>query len=200
MHDWGENSEKADRFVFLDISARGVDAESVAKLFPDGVVTISGSADIDASLKSYGMTRAMLIRELNGEISTKFADGEIQGIDLLSLLNSGAEGGSTTQPLDGAGTTEFGQMTAKMFINRGIASISKSLIQTGTLEVQLYGHADLFAGSLALRAQKIIDKKPGEDRLFVGGSFKAPLVTLEPAPLRKVIDNDNNDQDSDISN
>ena len=196
----GENSENEDRYVFLDLSARGVDAGAVGNLFPEGIVSMSGSADIDASLKSYGMTRGMLVRELNGEISTKFADGQIRGIDLFELLNSKTESGRTTQPLDGTGATNFQQMSAKMFINRGVAYISKGLIQTEDSIVQLYGHADLFAGSLALRAQKLVDEVPGEDRLFVGGSFKAPLVTLEPAPLREIIKNNNTSDETDISN
>ncbi len=197
----GENSENEDRYVFLDVSARGIDAEKVGSLFPAGMVRISGTTDIDASLRSYGKTRAMLIRELNGEITTKFENGEIGGIDLLALLNSGSDGGSTTQPLDGAGASEFQHMAIKMFINRGIASISKGLIEADEANVQLYGHADLFEGSLAVRAQKLIDQIPEEDRLFIGGSLKAPLVTLEPAPLRKIApENSTATEDSDISN
>ena len=143
---------------------------------------ISGTVEIDASLRSSTLSWRKMIRNLNGDLAINFTEGEIKGIDLPTLLLAQPDENGIVRPLDENGETRFSTFTVKAFINQGIASLSKGHIQSEDMNIQIFGNADIYAGSLALTAQQVSQGTPSPKRLLIGGTFKVPLTALERGP------------------
>lgn len=196
----GQHQADQGKVHSVEASLRNADAAALSAFLSDGKIGPSGQMDVDINMKSSGLEATQLLPNANGELYFNIRDGQIVGLDLNSLLTQENEGSSVLHPLSIGGSTPFEQFETKFFINRGIASISKSVLKSENSSIQFHGNADLFRGGIALRAQSLTDEGPTGQRLFIGGSLNNPLVSLEaaspatprPAPASTPTQDDNN--------
>lgn len=175
--------------AFLEFSARQIDIDSLSEFFPQAVLGAEGKADIDTNLRSKQFFAGLQAKGLDGSISVRLKEGTLVGIDLPTLLSGETSQSSANgQALDSDSETQFQSSEFKFFLNDGIASISRSRINTDTQEYQLIGSIDLSQGNLAMRAQEITEAGPQPARLFIGGTITDPFVTIQNSSLKNSSD------------
>ncbi|MEM9332786.1 MAG: AsmA family protein, partial [Pseudomonadota bacterium] len=176
----GERQEQDGPLVLMEVTATDVDAASVSELFPERLIGMTGKGNFNASLRSKTFAGLLGVSGLNGSLTTSLENGSITGIDIPFLLSR-----SNDKPIGAelGDKTDFQNARFNFFISNGIASISQSTIDGEQSKIQMIGRVDLRQGNLALRAQEITDGAPEPERLFIGGTLKAPLVSLKKSQL-----------------
>ena len=178
----GERQEEDGPLVLMEVTAMDVDAASVSELFPERLIGMTGKGNFNASLRSKNFAGLLGVSGLNGSLTAGLENGSITGIDIPLLLS-----GNNDNPIgaDLGDKTEFENARFNFFLNNGIASISQSSIDNQQSKIQMIGRVDLRQGNLALRAQEVTDGAPEPERLFIGGTLKAPLVSLKKSKLEQ---------------
>lgn len=180
----GERLKGDKQQAFLDISASQMDAGSITNLIDKKLIGINGKTSFVASIRTNNLKDGLLNSGLNGSFTGNFNSGEIIGVDLPSLLKKKAdEPGVQIKGFDEDAITSFQKMKIKLFLNNGIAAVSKSIIQTvDNLKVQVIGDVNLHEGKLDLQLQELTENGPKENRLFIEGTTLEPLITLKSGP------------------
>ena len=185
----GERFENDSQQLFLQLSGRGVDAGSISTLLAEAPVSISGTADIDLDLRLNEMSADKPFGRMDGVVSLLMEKGNLNGIDFIRLLDKSTAGVSPEVLDFSSGGTPFEELSYKMFLNGGLASISKASFRSGDALIQVFGNADFKTGTLALRAQEVTEAGPEPERLFIGGTFSSPLVALKPGEPKPAPEN-----------
>ncbi|MEM7289081.1 MAG: AsmA family protein [Pseudomonadota bacterium] len=167
--------------LVLKISANDTDISEVMSLLGDQAMSISGTGNIDADLRTVAPLKNFTALEVNGSASISANSGQIVGIDLPALLNGEQ---TDTSKLKSGGATDFETFSLKFFLNDSNASISKAnIVSDAGDNILLIGDMNLRAGTLALRAQKTTEDGPEPERLVIGGTLSQPLVSVTQSKL-----------------
>ncbi len=182
----GKRDNEGTSLILMEATGNDFDTEALFGLFPESSIGISGKVKIAANLRSKNLTGLMNMDGLNGVVTANMTDGTVQGIDMNGLLAMETE--EQNSDIDEAqlgGGTSFQNANFKLFIHNGVASLSQSEMNNDTTAIRLQGRVDLRQGNLALRAQKVTEGEPEAERLFIGGTLNAPLVSLKKSGLRQ---------------
>ncbi|MGI9353144.1 MAG: AsmA family protein [Rhizobiaceae bacterium] len=176
----GKRLEEDNPLILMDLTATDVDAAAVSDIFPDRSISLTGKGTFSANLRGKSLTSMLNTNGLNGSVNANLSNGSIVGIDIPGLLSGSFNNtdGNSNEIVLGQGTS-FETSEFRFFISNGIASISQSSIDSANAVIQMIGRVDLRQGNLALRAQEITEDGPEPERLFIGGTLKAPLVSLK---------------------
>ena len=174
----GERLANEKRQAFLDISATDMDADSITKLLGAETFGISGKTSFVANVRSNKLKDGLLKSGLNGSFSGKFSDGEITGIDLNELISDDSQDAPINLTgFDNDASTAYQTMDIKLFLNNGIATVSKTKIQTDSIMIQAIGEIDLPEGKLNLQLQELSDQGPKQARYLIKGFANNPSFT-----------------------
>lgn len=196
-----ERSDDGSSTIHVEVSASDVDATEVSALIPEKLLGLTGTGNFTASLRSNSLTELLGAKGLNGSISASLVDGSIVGIDIPGLLKGEAEGG-----IAGPAESELGERTTfesarfNLTVNNGISSVSNSTIAMEDTSIRLFGRVDLRRGNLAIRAQELTDQGLEPERLFIGGTLQAPLVSLKKSEVDPRDNQENASDQTTISN
>lgn len=191
----GQRTEDETPLVLADISAKNLDMAEFSSVFSETLIGSTGRGNLDVSLRTRDISSILNINNLSGTISANLVDGAISGIDFRSLLNSSSE--DLEQNTGPGQLTEFQSSTLKMFIINGVASHSQTLHSEDQEDIGIVGRVDLRQGNLALTVEASGDSPGDIDRLFIGGTLRAPLVSNKRTSIRK---NSPTEDDAKISN
>lgn len=180
----GERISEDKRQAFLDISASDMDAESIGSLIGKKLVGINGKTSFVANVRTNKLADGFFNSGLNGAFTGNFSSGEINGINLPTLMSQKTEENQLKiDGFDESASTNFKEMKIKLFLNNGIAAVSQSTIQTtNDMKIQAIGDLNLYDGSLDLQFQEIGNDGPKENRLIIKGSTMKPSVMLQNGP------------------
>lgn len=181
---FGESVVEDKKQAFLDAAATDVDAGSLSSLLSETRFTINGTARIDANVRGKDFASLLARQGVSGTIEAKLENANIDGIDLPGLLASlkSDESDQGVQSLP-AGNTNAEEFSISLFLTDSIANIGVASLVSADTKIQLLGSIDVRLGNLALRAQEVTDEGPEPERLFLGGTLKNPLISLQK--LRK---------------
>lgn len=176
--------EGENPLVILDIAANDVQTSTIFELLPGTSTSLSGKGNINANLRSRSLSGLLTTKDLNGSLSASLDDGFLIGLDIPFLLSRNITQDEPEPTGDLIGSeTPFMSADFKFFVNNGIASISQSTINSPAGNIRMIGRVDLRHGNLALRAQEVTETGPEPERLFIGGTLKAPLISLKKSNL-----------------
>ena len=157
-----------------------MDTGELSALFADHKIRFAGDAKLQLELRGETIRDIFTRNAISGLFTASFQDGSIQGIDLPALLASAARSEDDDEKSVNLGSeTSFSAAEASMFINDSIATIIRSSVQTNDMDVRLFGRIDLHRGNLSLRALDASNGLDQAERLFMGGTLEAPLVSLK---------------------
>lgn len=147
---------------------------------------LSGAANAEFSGKSGGRTLQEVRQSASGMLKLEVSNGVLSGADLQQLLLLSQPGSSSVNLPALSGETAFRALDAEISLSPTIASISKFHVANSKVTGEATGQARFGEGGIAIHLKLspgpaalsgLSPTKPA--RLFIGGSFKAPLVTLE---------------------
>lgn len=177
----GERIEEDTSQSFLELTARDLEPSALTTYFEKPALNFNGKTDIDANLRTNTMPEGSFLKGLNGTLNATITNGSIEGINLLSLLNTEEE--SQNEGI-GKGQTDFEKLELNAFLNNGIASIGQANAFFPDSKVQLIGDINFVDSGIALTAQKVSENGPEKERLFIGGTLKNPLLSLRKGPQK----------------
>lgn len=177
---FGERIENGNLEGFLDASGTGLNATELSALFTSHKIRFSGESKVLARLRGNDMRDILNRRGLAGSLEIRLTNGAIAGLDLPLLLSGNIKETNSTSAVSGLGSeTAFDSASVNLFITDNIATIGKSAINSGDRLYRFFGRIDLNQGNLSLRAQEVDQDGPQPERLFLGGTLSAPLVSIK---------------------
>jgi len=168
-----------------------------------GSAPISGRVNLESHLDSRGTTLPELIQALNGELTFRFEDGALEGIDPVQLLRSGwaqLEGKPTPAPLpEGRQLTE---LSGSLQLRDGIAYNSDLSGKSPLLRLRGRGEVDLPQQQINYTLETVIvaslEGQGGADvanlngitvPVTLSGALAAPAINVDSkALLRATLD------------
>ena len=166
--------------VFVDISASDMNSESISNLVGSKLISITGKTSFTTSLRTSKLNDGVLSSGLNGTFTGDFNSGTLAGINLLEIL--AAQNQQTAEQIAEfvpQATTPFQTMKVKLFLNNGIAAVSKSTLVTDEKTVQAIGDINFNEGKLNLQLQELTQEGPRAERFLLQGTFLEPTITLK---------------------
>ena len=175
---------KGSNEIEIDGVLQNIDFGSFAEEFHGGRISTSGVAKIKFNLKAMGKHAVNDFTNFSGSISAQFGEGQLEGLDLIKAIPALAnnDGFVTLDEVEGA--TPFQKLQIDMLVHNGVGWITKGAAENEANSFRLSGKTDLINGGLAIyadvRNKSNSNTAPEQQRLFIGGSINAPLVTRTP--------------------
>lgn len=160
-----------------------------------GESSVSGVANIKASLTTRGNSMAAIKSTLNGNAEFSFQDGAITGIDVGALIKQAEavlKGDLAAAMVKGEGKTAFSNMSGTAQITNGLVNNNDLLVTSGLVNIKGAGTANLVSEKIdyrltlqrtkALEAKETTDTKDLKNILIpvnVKGTFAKPSVQLD---------------------
>ena len=182
----------------VDEVLSGVQIGPLLRDFSGKPEQLTGKAELSARLMSSGLDGAGLMRNLNGSVALRLADGALKGVNLAAIMRQ-AEALLTSKPAppqDGPNQTDFSDLAATLTLTDGVARNDDLLLRSPLLRVSGAGSADLAAeridylvraslvGTLTGQGGKSLDKVRGVTvPVRVRGSFDKPEYALDSEAL-----------------
>ena len=180
----GKRQDADDSLILVDLNASDINVRALFNFISTEAIELTGTGKVTANLRSRSLSGLMAADGLNGSLTASVADGAVNGINIPGLLaNPSGEENSDFDETELGGNTTFQSTDFKLFITNGIASLSQATLNSDDATIKMIGRVDLRQGNLALRAQEITESGPEPERLFIGGTLKAPLVSLKKSSL-----------------
>jgi len=181
---FGERVDESKRQAFIELTAANVNLSRINALIWQTPVTMNGRSSFKVNARSNTLADGILTSGLNGALEGSVTNGQISGVNLQTLLSheDGAEL-IIEKSFNETAATDFDTMDFKIFMNNGIAAVSKAELATATGNIQIIGDANLTNGELDLQIQKKTEDGPGPKRLFVSGSLSSPDVSMRDGPV-----------------
>ena len=147
----------------------------------------SGRGKATLALLARGRTPDEMLASLTGRASLTLRDGTLGGFDLLATGRATRTGRLPRQENVWSGSTPFAELSAKLRLSDGVATLSHMRLIGRPLAAQVRGRVDLVRGAIALRgevASVLPDAdadanawlRPGAAGFFVGGTILTPLL------------------------
>jgi AsmA protein len=160
-----------------------------------GESSVSGVANIKASLTTRGNNMTAIKSTLNGNAEFSFQDGAITGIDVGALIKQAEavlKGDLAAAMVKGEGKTAFSNMSGTAQITNGLVNNNDLLVTSGLVNIKGAGTANLVSEKIdyrltlqrtkALEAKETTDTKDLKNILIpvnVKGTFAKPSVQLD---------------------
>ena len=172
---------------------------SVADLLGDLLrreARLSGRADLEADLRTRGLTQPELVASLSGRVAMRMPEGQLQGIDLDALvqnIEAQIRGQAKPPQPSGGGRTRFSQLQATAQIEQGILETQDLRVAADHFKASGTGRIDLPREELDLKLEARVDQAPPGSALEqikgvaipvrVMGSFQSLEYRLDPGPV-----------------
>ncbi len=172
---------------------------SVADLLGDLLrreARLSGRADLEADLRTRGLTQPELVASLSGRGALRMPEGQLQGIDLDALvqnIEAQIRGQAKPPQPSGGGRTRFSQLQATAQIEQGILETQDLRVAADHFKASGTGRIDLPREELDLKLEARVDQAPPGSALEqikgvaipvrVMGSFQSLEYRLDPGPV-----------------
>lgn len=175
-----------------DITLTNIDLGELTSLYGPGLVTLGGKGNARFKLKSIAPDKDNLLRYLNGDGRITGENGEIQGVNLQTVLDAEESPQNTNSSAVFSGTTDFDVIKLEFFIANGLAFLRNSELVNPDYSVKLGGRSDLAGRTLALRGKLLKQVEPQNEGdakqtltlpFFVGGTSTEPLYIGLPSKL-----------------
>ncbi|MEM9810715.1 MAG: AsmA family protein, partial [Pseudomonadota bacterium] len=173
-----------------------------------GTERLIGGGDINLALKTSGLSQRAWVRGLNGTVGADIANGEILGIDLAEIANTGltlvdnvrsgtsvpqsllsAAGNLATNAVRPSAKTSFDLADFGIAVRNGVATIGNAQIVSDTLRARIGGNVSLLPQTVDMDIA-LAGKLPEETGykemplpVSIGGSFNDPKVSVDTKPL-----------------
>ncbi len=163
------------------LEAKGADAR---QLLDDlaGIKQLTGTADVSIDLSATGTSQAEMVSTLDGTAGLTLSNGELEGIDVVALVQgvqrSILEGWTTT----GNGSTRYSRLDARFKVRDGIAETRQLTLQGPGLSVTGEGAADLLRRKLEFKVVPQVANAGGSGVLqlpvpvVIEGPWSAPRI------------------------
>jgi len=181
---FGERVDESKRQAFLELTAANVNLSGINSLLWQTPVTINGRSSLKINARSNTLADGILSSGLNGALEGSITNGQISGVNMQALLAQ--EDGTELiieNSFNDTAATDFDTMDFKIFMNNGVAAVSRAELINGTDNIQIIGDANLINGELDLQIQKKTEEGPAPKRLFVSGTLSSPNVSMKEGPI-----------------
>lgn len=203
------DTARATPSLAADFALSGVNAAPLAADVAR-ITRLAGTGDVTLDLRTAGDSQADFVRNLSGELSTEFADGAIQGVNLgkmaraaLGVVGQLREGGLnlatvaqslntiTTEARAPGSETDFSSLVVDASIEGGVV-VSRTIALDGPYYA-VTGEAvvNLPAQEMRMTLEPSVSAADGETRrellapILVSGTFSDPKVGIDAAPLAR---------------
>lgn len=182
--------------ISLRQKAVGVNVADLLKDLLRRQAPLSGRADLEADLRTQGLTQPELVASLSGRVALRMPEGQLQGVDLDGLVqNIEAQIRGQAKPPQpaGGGRTRFTQLQATAHIEKGVMDTQDLRVVTDHFKASGSGRIDLPREEQDLTLEARVDQAPPGSALEqikgiaipvrVMGSFQSPEYRLDPGPV-----------------
>lgn len=180
---------RVDRAVDGDIgelrmTATGLDWAAATRALGWQLPVAAARGTVTVQMKGPVGDRSDAARRATGTASASFESGSVQGLSLQALLAHDPAGGFFPLSDLSGGTLAFDRAELKATLSNGVARIDQAALTTPEAIVRFTGIVPYVGRSLALSADIVprsaagAPEAPPERRLFIGGSWMSPYVSV----------------------
>jgi len=126
--------------VAMNFSLSGVQVEPLLQAAAN-MDRLTGTAKVNFDVAGSGKSQRALVSALNGKGAFALADGELKGVNLVSLAQNAAK--SITGGTGGDNVTPFGSLTGTFVITNGILKNNDVQLKSGVVPMTGAGTVDL---------------------------------------------------------
>lgn len=180
---FGERLNEDKRQAYIDLSTTNVNLATISQLLGNQTISVSGQSSFNLNVRTNTLPNGIFSSGLNGALEGTVTQGQLRGVDLLALL--ALENGTPTiseETYSQNAVTGFDTLNFKIFLNNGIAAVSKTEIITEENLIQIIGDVNLIEGELDLQVQEKTEVGPAAKRLYINGKLEAPNISLKQIP------------------
>lgn len=149
--------------------------------------TLSGTANMQTTLRMKGFDAPMMIRTLNGNAKLRVDNGRLNGLDFLKILSfaHSLEQPANISSLQYTGSTVFDSLTGTATITNGVMSNNDLMIASKITDIKGAGTIDLVKQQInyLFEANQNTSNRVGSIPISVTGPFSDVKVRLDPSKL-----------------
>lgn len=167
----------------LGFGLGGVQAQPVLLTFAD-FRKLSGTVSGSAAVSATGRTQQALISSLSGKGSVTFANGALEGIDLLKIAQL-LQSRSTDIALGESSKTPFVSLGGTFTVAQGVATTNDLKMKSQILSADGQGNIDLPRKAVAFRVKPVLlssSAANGSASLAIPVEIKGPFGNIRVAP------------------
>lgn len=188
--------------VSFDMKLHHFDAQALLKDVMSGKskITLSGTGDVNVSVKTEGVDAAAKIKNLNGKGDFRFNQGAIVGIDLPNLINSAyAIAKKTPLQSNNTGQTPFNELSGTFTIQNGVISNQDFRLTATQFSTTGQGTIDLPRSKIHYQLKTLLNKASVEDKngllnlygvsipVLISGDLQNPKIGLDASEIGKIL-------------
>lgn len=173
----------------IRMSARDIDGNAFGAATGFPKITPHAKGDVSFTLSGTGESLDTMLAYADGKLSAHFGRGQLDGIDLETLVSKTVGGGFFPLSDIAKGTLQIDEASLEATVVHGVGRIQKAEVRAGPRIVFLSGilpyagRGVALSGTIASREKVSLFNPNGrEASFFVGGSWDAPFVSAALPP------------------